>query len=110
MIVKRITGPKDIKVTMDISDFADKYGLVLVITKDNPYDESKPVSAEFEDCEVKTDWQGNTGMRSGYGKTEKEAVLAYINNISGETLIFGKRKEPKQEIYVPILTFKGCLK
>ena len=101
----------NLKTRLTLTEFADKYGLVLTINERTPsdvgnrWDESLRFYACFDDCEVKS----GSMLTSTYGNgaTHDAAIHEYIIKISEKLLVLDAFSVVKRrEVQVPILIGK----
>ena len=93
----------------DLSEFADKHGLVMEIHERRPHDmgsrwsEDSRYFAHFKDCEVK---DGSVLCGAfGNGSSPEAAMLEYTSDISEKLLVVGAGTSLRREIRAPILTY-----
>jgi hypothetical protein len=81
--------------SIHINDAEEALGLVLlVIERDDPFDESARFYAKFDGLEVV-----DGGLRagcSGNGRTPKDAIAAYLPLVSGKPCVTGGYSNPRR--------------
>lgn len=88
---------------MSLKKFAQLHGLTLLVReRSTPIGDPMRFYARFEDCEVKEGFLLSNSV--GNGKTEKEAILDYANNIETKNLVFRAYRADRRDIVVPRFT------
>ena len=88
--------------TLTLGQFLDVHELVLEVRRRTCFESDRryfayiPSSWTLESDEVRS--------RAGDGSTPEEAILDYIENISGKTLVFNISGPPSRSILVPNLS------
>lgn len=84
-----------------IGKFADKHGLVMVVTeRNNPDIVNGKYFASFENAEVME--SGMLKGAYGNGQTEESAIEHYAIEISGKRLALNAYTEGRRELNVPL--------